>query len=302
MTLPEGLRRTVAGTFGAAGRQWLADFPRLLATAQERWQLTRIRPFENLNYNFVARAQRADGEQVVLKAGVPSHELRSEITALGFYDGRGAVRLLDADPETGLLLLQALEGETLLPLYLADDEAATRAAALVMRHLWRPAPQQSGLPSVATWGRGFARLRARFDGATGPFPAQLVARAAAIYDGYLAAPQTAVLLHGDLHHMNILAHGEAWLAIDPKGLIGEAAYETGALLRNPLPQMLHRSDAGIVVERRVAILAEMLDLERERIRNWAFAQAVLSAWWNYEDNDPAWAAMLPLAEVMASLL
>ena len=91
-----------------------------------------------------------------------------------------------------------------------------------------------------------------------------------------------MLLHGDLHHWNILrAEREPWLAIDPKGLAGEPAYEVGALLRN-------RLDAGEDVLqltlRRIAQLSEILGVDRERLKRWAFAQGVLSALWTFEDH------------------
>ena len=93
-----------------------------------------------------------------------------------------------------------------------------------------------------------------------------------------------VLLHGDLHHENILeAERESWLAIDPKGLVGEAAYETGALLRNQLSVVFEDSQPGRVMARRVDQLAEELGLDRTRVRGWGLAQAVLSAWWDVED-------------------
>lgn len=293
----------VSNTFGPAGEQWLADLPQTVAAAVRRWELTAVRPFPNLSYSFVAQAMTPDGVEVVLKLGVPNRELSSEIEALAFFDGRGAAQLLAADAEAGMLLLQALQpGHTLLPLCLADDERATRAAAQVMRRLWQPAPIQHNLPTVADWGRGFARLRDRFDGGTGPLPPGMVARAEATFAEYLAAPQTAVLLHGDLHHLNILAHSSSWLAVDPKGLIGEAAYEAGALLRNPLPHILVWPGRGQTIARRAAILAEMLGLDRERVLDWAFAQIMLSIWWSIEDNDPHWANTLPLAETVQTLL
>ena len=86
------------------------------------------------------------------------------------------------------------------------------------------------------------------------------------------------MLHGDLHHFNILrsdAHG--WLAIDAKGVVGEPAYETGALLRNPMPAVLDLPDPARVLRRRADALCEALDLDVARVYGWAYAQAVLSA-------------------------
>jgi streptomycin 6-kinase len=94
-----------------------------------------------------------------------------------------------------------------------------------------------------------------------------------------------VLLHGNLHHDNILcAEREPWLAIDPKGLIGELAYETGALLRNLWPAILAEPDPARLIARRIDQLAEEVAFERARVRDWGMAQAVLSAWWFIEDG------------------
>jgi streptomycin 6-kinase len=102
----------------------------------------------------------------------------------------------------------------------------------------------------------------------------------------LSSAAAQVLLHGDLHHFNILsAERSPWLAIDPKGVIGEPAYEAGALLRNPFPKLLDLDDPGRLLSRRVSILAEALDLDARRIRGWAVAQAVLAAVWSIEDDE-----------------
>jgi len=89
--------------------------------------------------------------------------------------------------------------------------------------------------------------------------------------------RTRCLLHGDLHQANILFDDQrGWLAIDPKGVVGEPAYEFGAMLRNPKVEL---------AKRRVAIIAERLGLDRKRVEAWAYAQAVLSAVWCIEDGD-----------------
>jgi len=111
-----------------------------------------------------------------------------------------------------------------------------------------------------------------------------------------------VLLHGDLHQENILAaRRQPWLAIDPKGLIGEPAYETGALLRNSLPDLLKMPQARRVLARRVDQLSEELGLDRERIRGWGIAQAVLSVWWGIEDEDKVYEDDLLCAELLAQI-
>jgi streptomycin 6-kinase len=115
-----------------------------------------------------------------------------------------------------------------------------------------------------------------------------------------------VVLHGDLHHFNILAATrQPWLAIDPKGVVGEAEYETGALLRNPVPDIRNHPRLGELLSRRISQLADELGFDKGRIRCWAIAQAVLSAWWTYEDSDGKvnddLRSSIDFAEAMASV-
>jgi len=303
--LPENFVRTNRETFGEAGGRWLDELPVLLAEFAARWDLTVGPPFAPLSYNYVAPATCADGSPAVLKVGVPRYELLTEIEALRLYGGQGIVRLLDADPERGALLLERLEpGVMLTTVAERDDEEATRIAAGVMRRLWRPAPPAPHpFPSVADWAAGLGKLRARFAGASGPFPAALVDEAETLFDDLLGSMDAPVLLHGDLHHFNILAAERApWLAIDPKGILGEPAYETSALLGNPdVPAILALPQPGRFLARRIDVLADELGLDRARIRGWGVAQAVLSAWWTIEDNGTGWEPTIALAEHLAAV-
>ena len=235
---------------------------------------------------------------------VPHRELRTEIEALRLYGGRGITHLLAADPDGGALLVERLRpGAPLSQLALQDDEQATRIAAGVMRQLGRPAPAEHHFPTVADWARGLTRLRQEFGGGTGPFPQRLVEAAEALFAELLASMDSPVLLHGDLHHMNILSAGrQPWLALDPKGVVGEPAYETGSLLRNPIPHIFQRPDLRQISARRVDQLAAELNLDRQRILGWGMAQAVLSAWWSYEDHGHGWEPCLILAEILLALL
>lgn len=299
--LPSDFAHTMVELHGTAGLKWLRQLAATIAACEERWSLAVMRPFEPLSYNYVAPAIRADGTQVVLKVGVPNRELLTEIEALRLYNGRGSVRLLDADPEEGILLLERLQPGTPLS-SLADDEAATSIAAGVMRQLWRPVPADHPFPAVARWAAGLQRLRTHFGGGTGPFPTRLVEMAESLFGELLSSMEEPVLLHGDLHHDNILAATrQPWLALDPKGVVGEPAYEVGALLRNQLPWLLDEPWLVRVTARRVDQLVAELGFDRERIIGWGLAQAVLSAWWSFEDHGHGWEPAIACAEILAEL-
>src|SRR5690349_17544779 len=121
--LSEQFTRTIVGTFGDRGVAWLAELPTLIATCAERWGLTLGAPFD-LSYNYVARARRADGSDVVLKVGNPSSESATERSAMRIYAGHGAAQLLASDEGLGAMLLERVRpGATLAEM--EDDERAT---------------------------------------------------------------------------------------------------------------------------------------------------------------------------------
>src|SRR5262245_23860792 len=303
--IPERFVRTMIEMHGAAGQLWLDGLPIRIADYERRWAIQVAPPFANLSYNYVAPAVRADGAQVILKLGMPHPELSSEIAALRLWDGRGCAQLIEAAPERGALLIERLLPGSMLR-DLPDDDEVTRIAAQVMRALWRaapPAPEGAVFPTAARWASGLRRLRARYDGGTGPLPDDMVQRAEAIFAELLASSGAPMLLHGDLHHENILSAARApWLAIDPKGLIGEAEYEVGALIRNPLPGLLALRYVTATLSRRFDILVETLGFDRQRMTAWSYAQAVLSAWWHIEDHGHGWEPTIALAERLAPLL
>ena len=236
-SLPERFVCSTLDLFGEQGQAWLDNLPAFLGTLEERWGMRLKMPFE-LSYNYVAPGVRADGSEVVLKTWLVNKEMLSEMESLRLWDGRGIARLLDYDAEAGAMLLERLRPGTTLA-EVADDDEATRIAAEVMKKLWIPAPEDPrGLLCTADgWVRGMERLRAEFSGGVGPFPAHLVEAAERLFADLLASAGPMRLLHGDLHHWNILAaQREPWLALDPKGLVGEVAYEPGALLRNRWPE------------------------------------------------------------------
>lgn len=298
VNVPPELSRRVRNVHGEAGVAWLGRLGDVLEEASELWGLRLGEPFEALTYNYVCPAWREDGSSVVLKAGVPSVELTTEAGALAWWGGEGAVRLLEADTERGLLLLERLVPGRLL-LEIEDDDEATRIAAGVMRRLRRAAPGDDLFPHVRDWFRGFERLRATFDGGTGPFPAELVEMVErTIVELFATQADEDVLLHGDLHHWNVLsATREPWLAIDPHGPLGEPAYETGAWLRNPVGNPPKKS----VLERRIAILADELGFDRGRIRRWGVVHALLSSWWMYESEARPGEEALEIARALAEI-
>ena len=297
MQLPPPFVSRIETVFGVPGRRWLTALPALLETLSRRWDVVLGPPFAMLSYNYAAPGQLRDGRPVVVKVGLPRPELRTEVAALRHFDGRGTVRLLDAENTSGALLLERLLPGAMLA-DLDDDDEATHIAGQLLRRLWAPPPPVHDFPAVDDWFHAFVRHRAAHEGGSGPLPDVLLRRAEAVYAELRQEDAPALLLHGDFHHYNVLASARApWLAIDPKGVIGAAGFDTGAFLANPFTRVIGRRQMA----RRLAVLAETTALPRRRLARWGVAHAMLAACWSVEDGeDPAWG--IRVAETLVASL
>jgi streptomycin 6-kinase len=223
---------------------------------------------------------RRDDTPVVLKI-IKQHgdEWRSG-DVLRAFDGHGVVRVLEH--VDGAILLERLEpGDSLVELVrVGRDEEATEIVGSVIASMPR-VRSTPGVPTVGDWMRGFSRYLESDDAQV---PRDLVERASELYAQLCTSQRTTRLLHGDLQHYNILRDANrGWLAIDPKGVIGEIEYEVGGMMRNPreMPELLANPK---VIQRRIDQLTSILSLDASRVLAWTFAQAVLSAIWSVEDD------------------
>ncbi len=201
-----------------------------------------------------------------------------EITAK--FGGRGVVQVYEH--MAGAALFEKLDpGEPLAALTLAgrDDEATEILATMLGR--MAPGDPPEGCPTVEQWGEGFMRYLGSGDER---IPHTLLEPAHRIFRDLSRTQRVPALLHGDLHHYNVLSdRARGWCAIDAKGVVGELEYELGAALRNPVdrPDLFAKLD---VVERRLDHFGLGLGIDASRARGWCFAQAVLAAIWSIEDG------------------
>jgi len=287
--VPEDLRETIEQVHGDRGIEWLAGLPGLLQDCRNRWSLELDPPFKDLSYNLVLPGKLSDGKAIVLKLGVPCRELTTECAALILFDGNGAVRLLEHDSARGILLMERVTPGTPLSEVQREREATTVAAKL-MKKLWHVPPADHLFPSLADWFLAFTRLRKSFSGGSGAFPHGLITRAEHLFDelNETAPAEACLVLHGDLHHANILfSSKEEWLAIDPKGVVGDPGYEVAPFMLNRLPRSASNAELAKLFNQRLLIFSEELRIDKTRLACWAFFHAVLSALWDWEEgNEP----------------
>jgi streptomycin 6-kinase len=271
----------------SADPDWLNGLPDLLDELAERWSLTLEKRFPDLAYNYVAPATRLDTDQLttrcVLKVGRRHDEMANEIAAMHLWNGHGAARLLEADPKFGALLLERIEpGDMLVQIAETADEEATLIAASVLRVLWEPTldpGELRGLRSLDSWCAAYDRNRDVLSHGLDDFPASVFKYADAVRSDLLASSPRPTVLHGDLHHYNVLRNQQgAWSAIDPKGLAGDRCFDVCQFFRNP------RDRASFEMNRRrLDIFCAELGLDRERTKAWCLVHTILDACWEYED-------------------
>jgi streptomycin 6-kinase len=219
------------------------------------WGLDLEAAFALSNYSYVAVA----GEGAVLKVRPPEDvESDHEADALTLWDGHGAVRLLRRDDERRALLLErAVPGSDISTL---PEELATAIAVGIGRRLWRPASESFGWigDHIVPW-LDEAERAARPGSELIPLARELLAT---------LDPGRAVLIHGDLHHHNILDAGSRYVAIDPKPMLGEPEYDVPSFLWNPIGSRM----SAAVTEGRLAAFASA-GLDQGRMRAWAVIRA-----------------------------
>ena len=279
MNLPKNFITTVKTIWGAQGAAWLADLPNLVDEFCIKWQLSSVIPFDNLSFNFVAHAHSAlHNKPVVLKIGVPDPEFINESKALLFYDGHGSVKLLAHDePKSGMLLARIQPGTTLKSYFPARDEKAVEYACQVMNKLHsRSVSGSTAFPTIDNKFLIFDTLK---------IPPRLqkhVDKAKNfVHELRLSSPEK-YLLHGDLHHDNILLDAQGnGISIDPKGVVGEAAYEVGAFMCNP-EALCQQYNIPTLLNRRLDQFSEILTIDRERLAKACYARIILSTCWTVE--------------------
>lgn len=304
MNLPSRFIDNVHGVFGDAGRQWLMRLPTIVARCRAKWRLREGVMSPDMSLNYLEFTTTASNEAVALKVGVPHAELLPEVEALRLYGGRRAVRLLDADRELGAILMQRLQPGTML-WQLGDNREETKIAASVMRELPAPVPSTHNLPTFAQWvGRAFRLTRTEWDPQEF-MPRDLIDRAEVAFDDIERNVTDQVVLHGDLHHENILLDGRSgWTAIDPKGVIGPRCLEVGRFIHNQLPSGLPVDRRAQMVQERLEILSAELGLPQETLSASALVDCVLSLCWGLEDESvgPDWQHGTELARELCGML
>ena len=272
------LEKNIIALYAKTGEQWLFNLSNLTAQISKKYGLTHLKHAKNLTYNYVLSGFQGL-QPVILKLGLDIDGLKREAFALKAFAGFGVVNVLIEND--GMLLLEcAVPGHSLKTYFPEQDHEAVLITCDCLNRLHQaPIPNDHRFPSIEDWLLALDKDT--------HIPTHYLQKAINLRDELIATSATPVLLHGDLHHDNIIKKGNDWVVIDPKGVIGEPAFEVAAFIRNPIPQLLTYDDATSIIERRIAQFSERLKLPASRIRDWCFVQAVLAWVWAIEDGCDA---------------
>jgi streptomycin 6-kinase len=269
---PLPLPRNLVEAAKQDGREaWLATLPATVARLGERWSLAVGAPFQPGGRTaWVAPVRDLAGTELVLKVAWRHSEALHEADGLRAWAGRGAVRLYateELDDTVGLLLEVCRPGT---PLAFRPEPEQDLVVSDLLRRLWIVPPPGHPFRSLQVmcdqWADEFevkvATGRSRLDPG-------LAREGMRLFRSLPATAERDVLLCTDLHAENVLAaEREPWLFIDPKPYVGDPTYD-------PLQHLLNCEDRLRADPRGLAIrLADLLELDRDRLVVWLFARCV----------------------------
>jgi streptomycin 6-kinase len=277
--VPEEFRARVAAyppdevdptaAFAVSGTDWLRRLPGLLADLLDEWDLVPDGPVRAGHCAVVVAVRSALGA-AMLKVSWPHHEAATEHLALRHWNGRGAVRLLRADPRRFALLLERLDADTDLARVPIDEACA--AIGDLLAQLRSPA-----LPQVPTVSEYAARQLAKAP-PLAVLPRRFVEQGRRLAAELPGSGGDEMLLHTDLHYRNVLrATRQPWLAIDPKPTAGDPAFEVGPALWNRVAELGTGSSVRRHLRRRLQIICEHAGIDEDRARAWTIVRQVDNA-------------------------
>ncbi len=265
----------ILNIYGEKGKEWLINLPELVKNSVLEFELTNLQPATNLSYNYILSAMQ-NNKHVILKFSFDKESLKKEADALNAFRDCGAVKLL-AQKEDRLLLERIMPGTTLRSYFPEREIEALEIICEVINKLHRAEiPQNHNFCYLKDMLRVLDDKHKIND--------RLLEKGRFYRDELLASRAADILLHGDLHHDNILKNSNDWVFIDPKGVIGEPAYEICGFIRNPMPELLKEKYALNIIQKRIEVFSDRMNIDLKRIQAWCFVGSLLSLIWAIEDG------------------
>ncbi len=213
----------------------------------------------------------------MLKIALGNEERRGN-SLMNWYNGVGAAQILQHD-ESALLMERATGPNSLGEMAKngRDDEATMIICSVISKLHTQKGTYPYDLVPLDIWFKDLEPAAAKYGG--------VFDSCSKIANRLLSDAFDPVILHGDIHHGNILDFGlKGWLAIDPKGLFGERGFDYANLFCNPDIETATKPGR---LAKQVKILSVASGLDSKRLLQWIAAWAGLSAAWAHDDGVSA---------------
>jgi streptomycin 6-kinase len=258
------------------GNQWLLDLPIQLKRLSRVWDFELDRVMPKLSYSFVALVNLWD-KKAIIKIAPLEQSLANETLCLSCFQ-KDSPEIFHFDEKINAVLMEYIyPGESLKNLVRnGQDDKATQIICKVIRELrFQTLPTKHSFIHLSELAKDLDILHGHFD-------KNLLDKAIHLFDEMTADRSNDIVLHGDLHHDNILSSNDNWKIIDPHGYIGDPVAEVGAMIRNPYDCFPGNKPLEKILKRRLSILKDELPDDFDRIKAWCYCISVLSVAWTYE--------------------
>ena len=296
MKLNTSFIKNIHATYGEEGKTWLGNLPAHLEKLSAQWNFQMIHPVKDISYNFVAVVKLQSG-LAILKTAPSAARLIAEAEWLKAHK-KSVPIIFHIDKINNAYLMEKLEPGISLKYLVKEgnDEKATRIISQVILDLQSTDTlHQMNYQHISEHITSFSLLSGHVD-------ANIIDRATFVFKELCANCTNDIILHGDLHHDNILQNGTSWSVIDPHGYVGDPCAEVGPMIFNPLGCFPKHLPMEKVIESRLNILAEMLPFDLERIKAWAFCLALRSAAWDIEGFGSPDYQTMEIAKILYNIL
>tara|TARA_Y100000310_G_scaffold335354_1_gene417201 strand:- start:1041 stop:1937 length:897 start_codon:yes stop_codon:yes gene_type:complete len=298
MNLSDHFVTCIKRWYGKEGENWLKNLQNHIDACAKKWDLDIGEPMSNLSVNYVTAAKLSDGTEVILKMS-PHKKPIMEMEALEHLTNHpGIINLIYSDEDLAAMVIEKVSpGTSLRVIQAKDDEEAMRIAAPIIKDVQADVPSGHHLRTVRKEMEVIKEMHDR--GGWDMETMNMLSTALTLQNQLEASKKEDKLIHGDLHHDNILLDEKrGWLAIDPKGRIGDPAYNAARIMRN----YWDTEPTEEIVQTRLKILAEVIGFDEWRIAAWSYMDCVLSESWDLDEIGKRGEDEKPIIEILEALL
>ncbi len=248
----------IISIYGERGKKWLFDLPKIISEISKRLELTNLTQVKNLTQNYVIFATRGS-EKVVLKIGLDIEGFQREELALKNLNNSLVPRVIESG--SGFLLLERMIKGTTLKSSTVQNKI--KICCDVVKNLSdKPLLNKDKFPHI--------RDQLKIIDQPWDMPHELLNLARKLKDKLSSYRDEEILLHGDIHHANILRSGNSWKVIDPKGVVGYKINEVWSFVMD--------------FENDTKFIADYFNWDVTLVRDWYFVHLIMASIWNIEDN------------------